>query len=105
MLEVIQQWTMSNPVGFHIIIVILSFAILVKAADMLVFGIDGYAKRLGMSDFLVGLLIVSVTASVPEFVSSLMGMFAGDQAIIFGTILGSNIAGITLGLGVLALVG
>ena len=72
---------------------------------MLVFGIDGYAKRMGLSDYLIGLLIVSLTASVPEFVSAMTGLFAGDNGIIFGTILGSNIAGITLVLGVFALIG
>jgi cation:H+ antiporter len=46
-----------------------------------------------------------MTASVPEFVSSINGLFAGDTGVIFGTILGSNLTGITLVAGVFALVG
>ena len=95
----------SHPYIFLSIIIIASFIIMVKSADMLVFGIDRYAKKEGLSDYLIGLLIVSFTASVPELVSSLTGLFAGDNGIVFGTILGSNIAGLTLVLGIYALVG
>lgn len=93
------------PFGFHLIIIAFSFFILVKAADMLVFGIDRYAKKEGLSDYLIGLVVVSLTASAPEFVSSITGLFAGDTGIVFGTILGSNIAGITLVLGMFAIIG
>jgi cation:H+ antiporter len=99
------QFFAQNPIMFHIIIGILSFIVMVKSADMLVFGIDKYARRTGLSDYLIGLLIVSITASTPELVSSINGLFAGDNGIIFGTILGSNLTGITLVLGIFALVG
>lgn len=95
----------QHPLVFHILVSIASFLIMVKSADMIVYGIDRYAKRLGLSDYLIGLLIISITASVPEFVSAITGLFAGDEGIVFGTILGSNLTGITLVSGVLALVG
>jgi cation:H+ antiporter len=95
----------ANPLVFHGLIMLASFLILIKSADMLVFGIDSYAKRLGLSDYLIGLLVVSLTASTPEFVSAITGLFAGDEGIVFGTILGSNITGITLVLGIFALIG
>jgi cation:H+ antiporter len=95
----------QNPLMFHVLVGIASFLIMVKSADMIVFGIDKYAKKTGLSDFVIGLLIISITASVPEFVSAITGLFAGDEGIVFGTILGSNLTGITLVSGVLALVG
>lgn len=95
----------KNPLIFHAAIILFSFIILVKSADMLVFGIDRYAKKEGLSDYFIGLIVVSITASAPEFVSGITGLFAGDNGIVFGTILGSNIAGITLVLGVFALIG
>ena len=95
----------KNPLAFYSIVAVLSFIIMVKSADMLVFGITRYAKRTGLSDYLIGLLVVSITASVPELVSSIAGIFEGDPGIIFGTILGSNLTGITLVLGIFALVG
>ena len=101
----ITSYFIQNPLAFHAFIILASFAVLVKSADLLVYGIDGYAKKLGLSDYLIGLLIVSLTASVPEFVSAMTGLFAEDTGIVFGTILGSNIAGITLVLGIFALIG
>jgi len=104
-LNYVGGFSASHPYIFLSFIIIASFAIMVKSADMLVFGIDRYAKKEGLSDFLIGLLIVSFTASTPELVSSITGLFAGDNGIVFGTILGSNIAGLTLVLGIYALVG
>ncbi|MBR9692161.1 sodium:calcium antiporter [Candidatus Woesearchaeota archaeon] len=95
----------ANPLIFHILIGIASFTIMVKSADMIVYGIDRYAKKTGLSNYVIGLLVISITASVPEFVAAITGLLAGDEGIVFGTILGSNLTGITLVSGVLALVG
>ncbi len=95
----------ANPLIFPIFVGIASFLIMVKSADMIVYGISRYAKRTGLSDYVIGLLVISFTASVPEFVSSFTGLMVGDTGIVFGTILGSNLTGITLVSGVLALVG
>ncbi len=96
---------MVNQILFHLIITVISLALMVKAADLLVYGISNYAKKLGLSDYIIGLLIVSLTASTPELVASFTGAGIGDSGIIFGTILGSNIAGLTFALGSLALYG
>jgi cation:H+ antiporter len=95
----------SYGIVFHIVIIALTFIILVKSSNMVVLGIDRYAKKEGLSDYLIGLLVVSFTASTPELVSSINGIISGDTGIVFGTILGSNITGITLVLGIFALVG
>ena len=101
----VAQFAQANPLAFHIIIIAASLVVLLKAADLLVFGITNYAKKLGLSDYLVGLLIVSIGASTPEFVSSAMGTIASEPGIVLGTILGSNLYGLTLVLGLLAIIG
>lgn len=93
------------PLLSNIIVIIFSFAIIVKASDLLVFGISNYARKFGISDFLIGFLVLSIGASLPEFVSSIMGGFAGDGGVVFGTILGSCVTAMTLSLGITALVG
>jgi len=95
----------NNPLVFHIIIVLASLLIIVKSADYLVLGITDYAKKLGLSDYIVGMIVIALAASVPELVSSIMGIAAAESGIIFGTILGSNISGICLVLGIFALIG
>lgn len=95
----------NYPFWFHLILISASLLIMLKAADLLVYGITDYAHKLGFSDYLIGLIIVSFGASIPELVSSAMGIAAGESTIIFGTILGSNIAGLALVLGVISFVG
>jgi cation:H+ antiporter len=104
-LEFVYNFAATYPFWFHIILIVASLALMSKAADLLVFGITDYAKKLGFSDYLIGLIIISIGASVPELVSSAMGMIAGEATIIFGTILGSCIGGLTIVLGILAIIG
>ncbi len=103
--DYIIQFAINNPLLFLIIVIAASLAILLKAADFLVYGITRYAHKLGISDYLIGLLIVALGASLPELVSSIMGSIAGESGIIFGTILGSNIGGLTFVLGIIAIIG
>ena len=104
-LNYIAQFSVNYPLLFLLIIIIASLVILLKAADFLVLGVTNYAERLGISDYLIGLIVVSLGASLPELVSSIMGSIAEESGIIFGTIIGSNIVGLTLVLGALAIVG
>ncbi|MBW2965134.1 sodium:calcium antiporter [Candidatus Woesearchaeota archaeon] len=94
----------NYPVAFHIIVASLSLLVISKASDIAVFGISDYAKRLGLSDYIIGILVVSLASSVPELVSSVNGALIGEGGIIFGTILGSNIVELTIVLGSVAVV-
>ena len=101
----IYAFAANHPLLFHLILIAASLGIMLKAADLLVFGITDYARKLGFSDYLIGLVIVSFGASIPELVSSIMGVAAGESTIIFGTILGSNIGGLCLVLGLVSIIG
>ncbi len=88
-----------NPLLFHSIIVLASLVILAKSADMVVYAISNYARRLGVSDYLTGFLVISIGTAIPELVASGTGALIGQGAIVFGTVLGSNLFKIpTLGL-------
>jgi len=95
----------QNPFFVNILIVLSSLYILFKAADLLVFGIADYAKKLGLSDYLIGLVIVAMAASMPEIIASLMGLEYKQSGVLFGAIIGSNMVHVALALGVLALIG
>ncbi len=101
----ILEWFSQYPLLFYSLIILGSLIIISKASDLAVFGISNYAKRLGLSDYLVGLVVVSIAASMPELVSAVNGALLGEGGIIFGTIMGSNIVELTLVLGALAIVG
>lgn len=86
------------------ILFILGFVFLIKGADLLVEGSSSLAKRLGISDIVIGLTIVSLGTSAPELLVNVIASFKGNADIGFGNILGSNISNILLILGISALI-
>ncbi|MCX7703300.1 MAG: calcium/sodium antiporter [Planctomycetota bacterium] len=80
--------------------VIVGFALLSKGADVLVDGSSSLARRLRVSDLVVGLTIVAFGTSAPELIVNIYASIKGNPDIAIGNILGSNIANILLILGV-----
>lgn len=66
-------------------------------------GSAAVAKRLGVSDFVIGLTIVSIGTSAPEFIVSLLAAIEGAPAMSIGNIVGSNIFNILMIIGIVAL--
>jgi len=96
---------LAHPLIFNSIVLLASFYILFKSADLIVYGISHYARRLGLSDAITGLVVVAMAASAPEIISSLTGFMTGQSGIGFGTILGSNMVHVGFALGLLCLIG
>lgn len=87
----IEQLINSHQLIFHSIIALASLIILAKSADMIVYGISNYAKKLGVSDYLIGFLVVSIGTAIPELTASITGVLLNQSAIVFGTVLGANL--------------
>lgn len=85
-----------HPLVFNIIIALASLVIVAKSADLLVYGISDYAKKLGLSDYLIGFLVVSIGTSLPELIASINGAVMNKGELVFGTIIGSNLFKIVL---------
>ncbi len=81
----------------------VGFLLLLKGADYLVEGSSSIAKRLGISDLVIGLTVVSFGTSAPELLVNLVASYKGNTDIAIGNILGSNISNILLILGISAL--
>lgn len=96
---------LAHPLVFNSIVILASFYILFKSADLIVYGISHYAKKLGLSDAITGLVVVAMAASAPEIISSLTGFLTGHSGMGFGTILGSNMVHVGFALGLLCLIG
>jgi len=103
--DTIQAFILAHPLGFHLSVIGVCLILLAQASSLTVMGISNYAKKLGLSDYLIGLLVVALAASVPEFLASLSGVALESPDVVFGTIFGSNIIGITLILGAFAIIG
>jgi cation:H+ antiporter len=94
-----------DPFLFHTVIILLSLTIIMKAADNVVDAISRYAKKVGLSDYIIGLVVIAFAASMPEVISSLTGLVLGKEEVMIGTILGTNMVHMALVLGTLAVVG
>ncbi len=85
-------------------ILIAGLALVVIGADWLVDGSSSIAKRMGISDFVIGLTVVGMGTSAPEFVVSIIGAIQGNGDIAIGNVVGSNIFNVFLILGITALI-
>ena len=86
----------------HGLVFLLSLVVLVKSADFLVDYAARIARRLGVSDLVVGLTLTSIGTSVPELASGLSASLQGNSGLVIGNVVGSNIANIGLIAGVAA---
>jgi len=89
----------------QIFIFIVSFPIILKAADLLISGASSFAKRINVSNITIGLTIVAFGTSAPEFGVTFLAAMKGMGDIAIGNVVGSNIFNLGFILGGTALLG
>jgi len=87
-----------------VIIVLVSIAVIGKGAAWLVDAAVKVAKRLGISELVIGLTIVALGTSAPEFGVTILAAIRGMGDISVGNIVGSNIFNLGFILGGTAMV-
>lgn len=83
-----------------IIILLASLFFLIKSADYFTEYSEKIGLLLGMNSFIIGATIVAIGTSLPELVSSLFALGAGETSFVVDNIIGSNIANALLILGI-----
>lgn len=86
------------------LLLILGLVILIVGADLLTKGCVGMAARFRVPEFVVGLTVMAVGTSMPEFTVSAMSALKGSSEMAIGNITGSNIFNILIILGLCAIV-
>lgn len=87
-----------------VVAIIIGFVLLIYGADWLVDGASALAKRYGVSNLVIGLTVVALGTSMPEFVVSVIAATQGNTEIAITNILGSNSMNIFVILGMSALI-
>ena len=87
----------------NIALIILGLLLVVFGADGLIEGASVIARKLGVSEFVIGVVLVGFGTSLPELVVSVTGAFEGNSAIAIGNVVGSNIFNVLVILAVTAL--
>ncbi len=93
-----------STIWFLVICFAGGLAILVKGADWLVDGASDLAKRLGVSDLMIGLTVVAFGTSMPEFIVNMTSVSTHSTDLAITNVLGSNIINTLVILGCSALV-
>ena len=83
---------------------IVGFLLLWKGADWMVEGTSKISQYFGIPDLIIGLTLLAFGTSAPELFVNIFANISNKPEIIFGNILGSNIANILLILGCTAYV-
>ena len=83
-----------------IIILIIGFALLMKGADYFVEGSSSVAKQLHVPSMIIGMTIVAMGTSLPEFVTSVVAARKNEVDMAVGNAIGSNIFNILMVLGI-----
>ncbi|MDO4209254.1 MAG: sodium:calcium antiporter, partial [bacterium] len=79
-----------------ILLIILGIAIVLRGADNLTDGSVSIARRLRISELVIGLTIVAFGTSMPELCVSVVSATNGSTAMAIGNVVGSNIFNVFL---------
>ncbi|WP_375210590.1 calcium/sodium antiporter, partial [Hyphomonas jannaschiana] len=86
------------------LLVLAGLVLLIFGGEGLVRGSVAVARKLNISELVIGLTLVGCGTSMPELVTSLRAIDTGAVGISIGNVMGSNVANILLVLGAAALV-
>lgn len=83
-------------------LVVVGLALLIAGGEALVRGASTLAVRVGISQLVIGLVVVSAATSAPELAVTVGAVLEGEPGLAIGNVIGSNIANILLVLGLSA---
>ena len=89
--------------ALELVLIVVSIAVVLWGADRFTDGACGLARRLKVSELVIGLTVVALGTSLPEFMVSFMSVLRGSTDMSVGNIIGSNVFNILVILGVSAL--
>ena len=89
--------------AIYIFVMLFSLIVILTSADVFLKGARDLAKMIGISEFLLGLTLVSIGTSLPEIASTGMASYRGEADLAIGNIYGSVLVQITFIMGIVVL--
>jgi len=87
-----------------IILLLIGFVFTIGGANFVVESGTSIARSLDVSEWLIGLFLISLGTSLPELVVSIVAIKKGNAEMSIGNIIGSNVANFSMVLGGSALI-
>ncbi len=84
----------------NLVLFLLSCIVLVLAGSWLVKSLSKIASFLHLSEFVAGFIIMALATSLPELFVGITSALTKNTALLLGTVIGSNIANLTIVAGI-----
>lgn len=94
----------NYSISKSIILSVFGLCSIILGGNFVVDSASNIASTFGVSDQLIGLTIVAIGTSLPEFVTSIIAATKGESDLALGNVIGSNLFNILFILGVSALI-
>ena len=92
------------PLWLSLAFIVGGLCLLTWSANRFVDGADSIARAMGISPFVIGMVIIGFGTSAPELAVSILSCIGGHQDLSLGNAYGSNIFNIGVILGMVALI-
>ena len=90
--------------NYDYIIFVVSLAVLIYGADIIINQSEKIAIRFGISEYIIGATLIALGTSLPEMAASINASIHGKAELAVSNIIGSNIINITLVIGAVLLI-
>lgn len=100
----LNESNIKMEIVLQILLLVIGFVLLIKAADWLVDGASSVASNFKVSKLLIGLTIVAFGTGAPELAVSFSSLINGSTDILVGNVIGSNIINVLLLIGIAAVI-
>jgi cation:H+ antiporter len=87
-----------------LLLLTIGFALTIGGANFVIESGTNIAREFGVSEWLIGIFLISLGTSLPELVVSLVAIKKGNAEMSIGNIIGSNVANFSMVLGLASLV-
>src|SRR3972149_692265 len=88
----------------YLLVLIAAALVLARSSVFLIDKLTAIAVKLRVSEYLVGFVIMAVATSIPELIVGILAALENDPNLSLGNVVGSNIANMSLILGLAALI-
>ena len=102
--EVPREFVKILPLYKTVFFLVVGGVALWGGSEILISGAVGMAKRLDISERIIGISLVSVGTSIPELSASVLAMIRQEKAISVGNLIGSNIFNLLAVLGITSII-
>ena len=105
-IEQIEEIEEDNGLGWikTIALLLIGFILVIVGAHFTVESASAIARTFGVSEWVIGIILISFGTSMPELVISVSAALKGKADMAIGNIIGSNLANITIVIGSSALI-